>query len=104
LAERTELRVVVASVSSAGLKDALPTGRWLAFERSGRPSGSRCGVARNRREQSTLIRSARRGINHWLSHEEGFVFIIGIDPHKGSHTAAVLDRTESGISELRGGR
>jgi hypothetical protein len=29
------------------------------------------------------------------------VFIIGIDPHKGSHTAAVLDRTESVIRELR---
>jgi integrase len=41
-------------------------------------------VARNRREQSTLIRSARRGSNHWLSHEEGFVFIIGIDPHKAN--------------------
>jgi transposase len=58
-------------------------------------------VARNRREQSTLIRSARRGINHWLSHEEGFVFIIGIDPHKGSHTAAVLDHCETVIGELR---
>jgi transposase len=29
------------------------------------------------------------------------VFIIGIDPHKGSHTAAVLDRSESVIGELR---
>jgi transposase len=97
-----ELRVVVASVSSAGgLKNALPTGCWLALERSGRWPGSCCGVARNRREQSTLIRSARRGSNHWLSHEEGFVFIIGIDPHKGSHTAAVLDHCETVIGELR---
>ena len=29
------------------------------------------------------------------------MFIIGIDPHKGSHTAAVLDRSESVIVELR---
>jgi transposase len=29
------------------------------------------------------------------------VFIIGIDPHKGSHTAAVLDRSETVIRELR---
>jgi transposase len=29
------------------------------------------------------------------------VFIIGIDPHKGSHTAAVLDRSECVIGELR---
>jgi Transposase len=35
------------------------------------------------------------------SHEEGFVFIIGIDPHKGSHTAAVLDHCETVIGELR---
>jgi transposase len=39
--------------------------------------------------------------HQWLSHEEGFVFIIGIDPHKRSHTAAVLDRTETVIGELR---
>jgi hypothetical protein len=36
-----------------------------------------------------------------LSHKEGFVFIIGIDPHKGSHTAAVLDCSETVIGELR---
>ncbi len=29
------------------------------------------------------------------------MFIIGIDPHKGSHTAAVLDRFETVIGELR---
>jgi transposase len=29
------------------------------------------------------------------------VFIIGIDPHKGSHTAAVLDHSETVIGELR---
>jgi transposase len=29
------------------------------------------------------------------------VFIIGIDPHKGSHPAAVLDRIENVIRELR---
>jgi hypothetical protein len=29
------------------------------------------------------------------------VFIIGIDPHKGSHTAAVLDDQEQLVAELR---
>lgn len=29
------------------------------------------------------------------------MFTIGIDPHKGSHTAAVLDGSESVIDELR---
>jgi transposase len=41
------------------------------------------------------------GITTGLSHEEGFVFIIGIDPHQGSHTAAVLDCTETVIGKLR---
>src|SRR5215207_7786616 len=35
------------------------------------------------------------------SHEEDDVFIIGIDPHKGSHTAAVLDDQETLVGELR---
>jgi transposase len=30
----------------------------------------------------------------------GFVFIIGIDPHKGSHTAAVIDRDEELVGEV----
>jgi transposase len=29
------------------------------------------------------------------------VFIIGVDPHKGSHTAAVLDRDEQLVDEIR---
>ena len=29
------------------------------------------------------------------------MFTIGIDPHKGTHTAAVLDGTETVIDELR---
>ena len=63
LSECTGLRVVVASESSAGgLKNALPTGWWLALERSGRASGSRCGVARNRREQIDSHQECRRGI------------------------------------------
>ncbi len=29
------------------------------------------------------------------------MFVIGIDPHKGSHTAAVLDDTERFVGQLR---
>ena len=29
------------------------------------------------------------------------MFIIGVDPHKGSHTAAVLDRDEKLVDEIR---
>jgi transposase len=35
-----------------------------------------------------------------LLSEEDFMFIIGIDPHKGSHTAAVIDRDEQLVGEL----
>jgi hypothetical protein len=31
----------------------------------------------------------------------GHGFTIGIDPHKGTHTAAVLDGTETVVDELR---
>jgi hypothetical protein len=54
------------------------------LERSGRSPGSRCGVARNRRGQSTLIRKCPPWQQPLVSHEEGFVFIIGIDPHKAN--------------------
>jgi transposase len=49
----------------------------------------------------TFIRTARRGINHDRVHEEVAVFVIGIDPHKGSHTAAALDGDEHLVGELR---
>ena len=29
------------------------------------------------------------------------MFVIGVDPHKGSHTAAVLNATEEVIAEYR---
>jgi len=50
---------------------------------------------------STLIRTARRGNPTGQFNEEDVVFIIGIDPHKGSHTAAVLDHREALVGELR---
>ena len=33
--------------------------------------------------------------------EEVRVFIIGVDPHKASHTAAVLDGDEQLVGEIR---
>ena len=72
----------------------------LAFERTDRPPVLGCGVARNR-------------IGHRLSSglpavasligviEEVVVFTIGIDPHKGSHLAAVLDQHEQFVDEFR---
>jgi hypothetical protein len=52
----------------------------------------------SKQERHPHIRSAGRGLP--LRCEEAFVFIIGIDPHKGSHTAAVIDRDEQLVSEL----
>src|SRR5438552_6220263 len=70
----------------------------LVFERTGCPSVLGCGVARNRIGISLqacppryLIGSAGRLV----------VFTIGIDPHKGSHVAAVLDEREQLLGEVR---
>jgi hypothetical protein len=52
----------------------------------------------SKQERHPRIRSARRGVP-FLS-EEDFVFIIGIDPHKGSHTAAVIDGDEQLVGEM----
>jgi hypothetical protein len=49
-------------------------------------------------ERHPHIRSARRGVSFRC--QEAFVFIIGIDPHKGSHTAAVIDRDEQLVAEM----
>jgi len=54
-----------------------------------------------RGEQSIPHQTARRGIHSGSHLEEDIVFVIGIDPHKGSHTAAVLDRQERLVGELR---
>ena len=56
-------------------------------------------MARKRREQWSLIRSARRGVTSGSAEEEK-VFVIGIDPHRGSHTATILDDKEVVVDEL----
>ena len=78
----------------------MPSG-CLASERSGRPLGSGRGVARNGSDgrRTPLIRSARRGVTSGSAEEEK-VFVIGIDPHRGSHTATVLDDKEVVVDEL----
>src|SRR3954469_15322923 len=73
---------------------------WLASERSGRGLGVRCGVAR-KRQQSPFIRTARRGIPTTVRLKEEVMFVIGIDPHKRSHTAAVLDDAGELVGQLR---
>jgi transposase len=52
----------------------------------------------SKQERHPRIRSARRGDP--LLIEEDIVFIIGIDPHKGSHTAVAIDGDERLVGEL----
>src|SRR3954453_17509664 len=52
-----------------------------------------CGVARNRNG----IPASGVPAAAFTSDRGGHVFIIGIDPHKGSHTAAVIDRDEQHV-------
>jgi hypothetical protein len=54
-----------------------------------------------RGEQSPFIRTARRGIPTTVSVKEEVMFVIGIDPHKRSHTVAVLDDTEELVGQVR---
>jgi transposase len=75
----------------------------LAFERQGRPPESGRGVARNGIEGSehTSHQVCPPWQHHWLRQRRNNVFVIGIDPHRGSHTATVLDGKEVVIDELR---
>jgi PAS domain S-box-containing protein len=68
-------------IPAGGLKNALPLSGWLVSDRSVRRFPC-CGVARNRNGIPTSV------------------FIIGIDPHKASHTAAVIDRDERLVGEV----
>ena len=63
----------------------------LAFERTGHRPGPRHGVARNR-----IGTPPHQVCPPWHHHhdEEVGMYVIGIDPHRGSHAAAVLDRDE----------
>src|SRR5436309_4344436 len=57
-----------------------------------------CG--RNRREQRPASGLSHRGVSLTRGREEVMVFTIGIDPHKATHTAAVLDGSETVVAEL----
>src|SRR5687768_10346214 len=43
---------------------------------------------------STRIRTARRDTTHDDNERQELMFIIGVDPHRGSHLAVVLDDHE----------
>jgi transposase len=79
-----------------GLENALPPLGWLLSDEAVCRFPC-CGVARNR---NGIPASGVPAAAFLFLSEEGFVFIIGIDPHKGSHTAAVIDRDEQLVGEV----
>ena len=79
----------------------MPCHGWLAFERSDHLSGLGCGVARNRTEHSISSGLPAAAFPLGNQSRRFRVFVIGIDPHKGSHTAAVLDEREMLLSDVR---
>jgi hypothetical protein len=82
-----------------GLQNALPPLRgWLSNDQA--PTGLRLRHG-SKQERHTLFRIARRGVLIGESSRRFWVFFIGIDPHKASHTAAVLDGHEQLVCEVR---
>jgi Transposase, Mutator family len=74
----------------------------LAFERSDRLSGSAAGVARKRNGNQVPISGlSAGGATHCTSGLEHTVITIGIDSHKGSHTATAVDASEAVVGERR---
>ena len=79
-----------------GLKIALPLSGWLGSDESAYRFPCR-GVARNRNGIPHQVCPPRRSTRD----RRTVMFIIGIDPHKGSHTAAVIDHDEQLVRRVR---
>jgi len=92
--------LLVASGDLAGLllKCLLPV--TVAFERGVGPPGSLGGGVARKRQAPDRIRSAcgRRSL---LVPEEEPMVLIGIDPHKASHTAVVIDDDEQELARVK---
>ena len=59
-------------------------------------------MARKRFEHDrSVIRSARRGPLSFAIEENIVKVMIGVDPHKGSHTAVAIDKAESELARLK---
>ena len=90
--EATTRRCSVASGVWSGVSRECPAAVRLASERSDHPARSCRGVARKRNGIDTYqVCPPRRTQPRDREHN---MFIIGIDPHKGSHTAVAVDRSE----------
>jgi transposase len=89
------------------LFNRLPAGLGLAFERRASSPGLRRGVAQKRceRRRDPGIRRARHGLTDEVKGVGGGIGVaavmIGVDPHKGSHTAVAISAAEELLGRLR---
>jgi hypothetical protein len=72
----------------------------VAFERGVGPPGSLGGGVARKRQAPVRIRSAR-GRRSLLVPEEEPMVLIGMDPHKASHTAVVIDEDEPELAWVK---
>jgi transposase len=82
-------------VPAGGLENALPPSGWLPNDEAVLPVPVLWRGSKQERHPASGVPAAAS-----LLIEEAIVFIIGIDPHKGSHTAAVIDGDEQFIAQL----
>lgn len=83
-----------------GLPNALPPEvGWLLFERATHRVPAMAWLEKGKRiPPSSGVPAV---VNPLGTHQEVEMFVIGVDPHKGSHTAAVLDTDERIHAEVR---
>ena len=91
-------------ILAAGLPNRLPVAfaAWLPNEVPA--VGSRRGLARKRRERAdTELQSdmPTTVLDSLKEKEHTMTVMIGVDPHKGSHTAVAVDAGERSLAELR---
>jgi len=86
---------VAHEVPAAGRVD------WLAVERMASRQGPRCGWLERGTCIDGLKQECPRGPNH-ESLEVLMSVIIGVDPHKATHTAVAIDRNESEVARAQG--
>src|SRR5437867_8440549 len=75
---------------------------WLSNEVSTRRTSPWCGSKEVRTRQESGIRSAHRGLPiHCQIRRRIVNVIIGVDPHKATHTAVALDGNELELGEVQ---
>ena len=84
------------------LPSRLPVVRDLASERGASVGVSPWCGSKEARVPNPEIRHAHLGPYICGRKGAGMAVMIGVDPHKGSHTAVVLDTSEQFLGELRG--